>query len=164
MSAVRHNGKTERVVLGSILAVGGICALVPFSVAMYVPARGFCAPVVFVGVATVQLWNSVEHQSQRNRRLVTSLLCGVFLLHFIPGMMDLVHVENAAKARDRAIREALDSDGVLYTAPYPVRTKYSAQYGIQDLAEGEYWPNEIVAEYYGLTDIVVQTKAPEKSS
>ena len=76
-------------------------------------------------------------------------------------MMDLVHVEKASKARDRAIREALESDGILYTTPYPVKTKYSAQYGIQDLAEGEYWPNEFVVKYYGLKDVVVQTAETE---
>ncbi|HBB60910.1 MAG TPA: hypothetical protein DCZ61_03850 [Lachnospiraceae bacterium] len=161
MNAVRHNGKTEQVVLGSVLALGGICALVPFSVAMYVPARGFCAPVVFIGISTVLLWNSVERQSQRSRRIVTALLGGVFLLHFIPGMMDLVHVEKAAEARNRAIQEALDSDGVLYAVPYPVKTKYSAQYGIQDLAEGEYWPNEFVVKYYGLKDVVVRSAESE---
>ena len=161
MNAVRHNGKNERVVLGSILALGGISALVPFSVAMYVPARGFCAPVVFIGISVVLLWNSVEHQCQKKKRVVTVLLGALFLLHFIPGMMDLIHVEKAAEARNRAIQEALDSDGVLYTAPYPVKTKYSAQYGIQDLAEGEYWPNDFVVKYYGLKDVVVRTMESE---
>ena len=164
MIAVQSDGKNEKVMQAVILALGGSSALIPFSVAMYVPARGFCAPVVFIGISTVLLWNSVEHQSQKKMRIVAVSLGGLFLLHFIPGMMDLARVEKAAEARERAIREALDSDGVLYTAPYPVKTKYSAQYGIQDLAEGEYWPNDFVVKYYGLKDVVVLAEDIEKYS
>ena len=44
---------------------------------------------------------------------------------------------------------------MLFAKPYKVRTKYAALYGLQDLAPGESWPNDIIKEYYGLNEIVV---------
>ncbi len=163
-NAIQYKTATDKVLQAILIAVGGSCALIPFSVAMYVPARGFCAPVVFIGIATVMLWNRAENRSQSSERLALSVLGGLFLFYFILGMMDLVHVEQAAIRRDLAIEQALASDGILYAEPYPVKTKYSAQYGIQDLAEGENWPNAIMAEYYGLIDIVVRTAQSEENS
>ena len=57
--------------------------------------------------------------------------------------------------RDAAIRQALDGDGILTASPYPVKTKYSAQYGLLDLAEDENWPKDMIKEYYGLKEIIV---------
>ena len=53
------------------------------------------------------------------------------------------------------MEQALQTDGVLVAVPYPVKTKYSAQYGLVDLENGKSWPNDIIQEYYGLKDIVV---------
>jgi hypothetical protein len=60
--------------------------------------------------------------------------------------------------RQSAIQKALASDGILVAAPYPVKTKYSAQYGLQDIAEGEDWPKDMIKEYYGLKEIIVRSE------
>lgn len=57
--------------------------------------------------------------------------------------------------RDGAIRQALAGDGILTASPYPAKTKYSAQYGLLDLAEDENWPKDMIKEYYGLKEILV---------
>ena len=135
-----------------ILASGGLGALFLFAFAMYFPARSFCAPVIYIGIATSLLWFKT---GLRHSRLS---LCGValvFLLFAAAGLPDIWRVHEASLARDADIRRAIAGDGILYTSPYPVKTKYSAQYGLLDLAPGESWPNDYVKEYYRLQDIVV---------
>ena len=84
-------------------------------------------------------------------------MVGIFVICFALGFADIMRVSKAAHYRELAIEQALQSDGVLVTTPYPVKTKYSAQYGLSDLENGEYWPNETIQEYYGLKGIIVKT-------
>lgn len=135
-----------------ILFVGGMGALVLFGFAMYVPARGFCAPVVFAGIATVRLWSSV---GMRHRKVVMILLLFCFAGFFVGGITDIITVFHASEERMKAISEAQAGDGVLITTQYPVKTKYSAQYGLQDLTGEDSWPDDPFKVYYHLWDIVV---------
>ena len=135
-----------------ILFVGGMGALVLFGFAMYVPARGFCAPVVFAGIATVRLWSSV---GMRHRNAVVILFFLCFAVFFIGGITDIITVFHASEERMKAISEAQAGDGVLITTQYPVKTKYSAQYGLQDLTGEDSWPDDPFKVYYHLWDIVV---------
>ena len=135
-----------------ILGAGGISALLLFVLAMYVPARGFCAPVVFIGIATVRLYTALQHKISW---AVLIALLTVFVLFFTVGVSDVMHVYRAAIERDKAITAALSTDGILIASPYPEKTKYSAQYGIQDLTDDGSWPNDVIIEYYGLKDIHV---------
>ena len=144
--------KRETIVEAIILSIGGFSALALFALAMYIPARGFCAPIIFIGIATAKLWGALE---QNTSTAVRKALIGVFLVCFAFGFVDILHVSQAASKRNRAIEQALQSNGVLVATPYPVKTKYSAQYGLLDLLDGESWPNEIIQEYYGLKDIIV---------
>ena len=148
--------KTDRkvIVLSLIFFTSGLCALILFVAAMYVPARAFCSPVVFTAIAACLLHYKTEKtHSQKAVTGITLLLC--FLLFASVGLLDIWNVYVAAKEREKAIAYALETDGVLIAKPYPCRTKYSAQYGLSDLSEGEYWPNDYVKWFYGLKDIVV---------
>ena len=133
-----------------ILGIGGISALFLFALAMYVPARGFCAPVLYIGIATVRLYMALP---RRRSRTVFAALLSVFIVFFAVGVADIIQVNRAAVEREKAIAAALSSDGILVTSPFPEKTKYSAQYGLQDLTDDGSWPNDIIIEYYGLTDI-----------
>lgn len=137
-----------------ILWTGGLCALVPFALAMYIPARGFCAPVVFSSISASLLWASVPVR-QPFRRILCLSLAALTVFCFVLGTSDILTVYHASEEREKAIRRALETDGVLVAEPYPVRSKYSAQYGLQDLASGESWPNDVEKEYYGLQEIRV---------
>ncbi len=151
--AICCGASKSTIVEAVILSVGGISALALFALAMYIPARGFCAPVIFIGIATVRLWTAIK---QKNRLAVRTALTGVFLICFVLGVMDIIQVSQAAHKRESAIEQALQTDGILMATPYPVKTKYSAQYGLMDLENGESWPNDIIQEYYGLKGIVVK--------
>ena len=135
-----------------ILFFGGLSALIPFSVGLYIPARGFCAPVIFIGIAAVLL---LEKTELSHRAAVCSCGAALFALLFLTGCADILRVHQAANMRDAAIRQALAGDGILTASPYPVKTKYSAQYGLLDLAEDENWPKDMIKEYYGLKEILV---------
>ena len=135
-----------------ILSVGGLGALLPFAAAMYIPARAFCAPVAFVGIAAVLLLESNEIPF---RRACFRSLAIVFFLFFVIGCADILNVHRAEVERQRAIRQALADNGILLASPYPEKTKYSAQYGLLDISEEEAWPKDIMKEYYGLKEIIV---------
>ena len=126
--------------------------MIPFSAAMYIPARGFCAPTVFTGIAIALLLEKID---MAYRRLFNKVLTIVFLLLFITGAADILTVHHADLKRQAAIQEALTGDGILVASPYPVKTKYSAQYGLLDLMPDEDWPKDMIKEFYGLKDIIV---------
>ena len=143
-----------------VLGVGGISALLLFVLAMYVPARGFCAPVVFIGIATVRLYAALQHK--KSWTVVVALL-SVFAVFLSVGVFDIMLVNRASIERDKAITAALSSDRILIASPYPEKTKYSAQYGIQDLTDDGSWPNDVIAEYYGLKGIMTVTETGDHS-
>lgn len=155
LATLKKGIKGEELRMPLILFFGGLSALIPFSVAMYVPARGFCAPTVFIGIAAVLLLGKTE---MTHRSLLCRIYAVLFSLLFLIGCWDILAVHHAELERQSAIRQALAGDGVLVTSPYPEKTKYSAQYGLQDLAEGEDWPKDMIKEYYGLREIIVVSK------
>ena len=138
-----------------ILTLSGLGALLLFLLAMYIPARGFCAPTVFMGVASGLLWGTAKPEKPKN---AIGLLILVFAVFFAFGFSDIWSLHRQAEKREADIREALQNDGILVAEPYSVRTKYAALYGLQDLTPGEMWPNDIIKEYYGLKEIHVAGK------
>ncbi len=149
---LKQNLLNELFLMPMILFFGGLSALIPFSVAMYVPARGFCAPTVFIGIAAVLL---LEKNDMAHRRFTCKGIFIAFSLLFIIGVADILAVYHADLKRQTAIQEALAGDGILVASPYPEKTKYSAQYGLLDIAESEDWPKDMIKEFYGLKDIIV---------
>ena len=150
--ALKQKLRAEIFLMPLILLFGGLSALIPFSVAMYIPARGFCAPTVFTGIAAVLLLEKTEIPY---RSLILKIFTTLFSLLFLAGCADILSVHRADMERQAAIRQALAGDGILITSPYPEKTKYSAQYGLQDLAEDEDWPKDMIKEFYGLKEIIV---------
>jgi hypothetical protein len=153
--AIKEKLHREAFVMPMILFFGGLSALIPFSVAMYVPSRGFCAPTVFIGIAAVLF---LRKEDIPHRGLICKVFAILFSLLFVIGCADIFAVHHADLERQSAIQKALASDGILVAAPYPVKTKYSAQYGLQDIAEGEDWPKDMIKEYYGLKEIIVRSE------
>lgn len=154
-SALEQKLLGEEILVPLFLFFGGLSALIPFSAAMYIPARGFCAPTVFTGIAIALLLEKID---MAYRRLFNKVLTIVFLLLFITGAADILTVHHADLKRQAAIQEALTGDGILVASPYPVKTKYSAQYGLLDLMPDEDWPKDMIKEFYGLKDIIVLSK------
>lgn len=144
----------ERVIIldALSLAVSGLGALLLFLLAMYVPARGFCAPIVFMGISSGLLWGSVKPEKPK---AALGMLLVAFAVFFAVGFSDIWSLHRQAVKREAAIQQALQTDGVLLAEPYTACTKYAALYGIRDIAPGEMWPNDIIKEYYGLKEIRV---------
>ncbi len=152
--AIHKKKDRKTIVLALIFFFSGLCALLLFVAAMYVPARAFCSPVVFTAIASCLLYFKTEKTPSKEAVMgITLLLC--FLIFASVGLSDIWNVHVAAKEREKAITYALETDGVLIARPYPCRTKYSAQYGLSDLSEIEYWPNDYVKWFYGLKEIIV---------
>ncbi len=150
-SVLRQGEQKEVIVLSLIFTFGGLCALVLFVAAAYVPARAVCAPVFFICISCALLMSLL----QTPPKLLLTAATGIFLLFFVTGAADILTVHQAALERDKEIEKARQTDKVLAVSPYPCRTKYSAQYGLQDVEPGVAWPNDMIALYYGMDQLIV---------
>ena len=144
--------QTERIILSLIFVFGGLCALILFAAAAYVPARACCAPVLFMCISCALLMSGL----QKPQKALLSVAAGIFILYFATGFKDIMSVHHAALEREREIESARETDRVLVTSPYPCRTKYSAQYGLQDVEPGAAWPNDMIVLYYGMDRLIVK--------
>ena len=151
------NAKTERILLSLIFAFSGIAGFSLFLFGEYFPLRGFCAPVTLLILAAVFLLAEFD-KNQLGISLRTAgivLLTGFFTICFSLGGADIYHVHRAAIEREAAFAEAAAGDKRVVLTRYPCKTKYSAQYGNQDLYPDADWPNGIMADYYDVVRIIV---------
>ena len=151
------DAKTERILLSLIFSFSGIAGFSLFLFGEYFPLRGFCAPVTLLILAAVFLLAEFD-RNQLGRSLKTAgivLLTGFFAVCFSVGGADIYHVHQAAIEREAAFAEAAAGDKRVELTRYPCKTKYSAQYGNQDLYPDAGWPNGIMADYYDVIRIIV---------
>ena len=83
------------------------------------------------------------------------MLTGFFTICFSVGGADIYHVRQAAIEREAAFAKAAAGDKRVELTLYPCKTKYSAQYGNQDLYPDAGWPNGDMADYYDVIRIIV---------
>ena len=161
VSLIRRGDK-ERILLSLIFAFSGISGFSLFLFGEYIPVRGFCAPVTMLILAAVYLAEPYWHKAGRNLRFVMfGLLTACFLLCFSLGGADIGRVHQAAIEREAAFAAAAAGDKRVDLIPYPCKTKYSAQFGNQDLMPDADWPNGVMADYYDVIRIVVVEPAEE---
>ncbi len=154
--AIKEKTDAERILLAVNLFFSGMCAFALFLFGEYLPARAFCAPVLLTLLAAVLLSDGLTCLKTR-RRLSILILTASFAVTLMFGVSDIVTVYRASVVRENAFREAAEGNKILTTFPYPCRSKYSAQYGNADLAPDADWPNGIMADYYGVERIIVET-------
>lgn len=136
-----------------LLFLGGICSLPLFLFASYFPARGCAAAVLFSVLSGALVLR--ELGQGRGMRLAAAATVLAFALFFSLGTADILAVHRSELERQSLIRQAQQGDGIVMAPAHPVRSKYSAQYGLNDLnAEGS-WPDDIIARYYGLRQITL---------
>ena len=151
------NAKTERILLSLIFAFSGIAGFSLFLFGEYFPLRGFCAPVTLLILAAVFLLAEFDrNQLGRSLKAAGIVLLTVFFTVCISlGGADIYHVHQAAIEREAAFAEAAAGDKRVELTRYPCKTKYSAQYGNQDLYPDAGWPNGVMADYYDVIRIIV---------
>ena len=155
-SALNRRTDTERILVSLIFAIGGVSGVALFLFGEYFPIRGFCAPVTLMILAAVYLAGPERGKSYHPRRTaVTGLVTVCFFLCLLLGGEDIYRVHLTAIEREAAFAEAAAGDKRVVLTPYPCRTKYSAQYGNQDLYPDAGWPNGVMADYYDVIRIIV---------
>ena len=143
-------GKTEgkRLVLPALLFCSGLASVALFVAASYFPARG-SAVSVLLSILSGVLAADAAFPSRKNR-IITAFVALVFAVCFTLGTADTLAVHRSEGQRQEQIRLARESDGILIASPHPVRSKYSAQYGLADLNPEGSWPGDVIARYYEL--------------
>ena len=154
--SLMKRGDKERILLALFFAVGGISGCALFLFGEYFPTRGFCAPVTMMILAAVCLTEPHWNRAGRNLRAATiGLVTACFVVCFLIGGADIHRVYQASVEREAAFAEAAAGDKRVVLTPYPCKTKYSAQYGNQDLIPDADWPNGVMADYYDVIRIIV---------
>ena len=154
--ALKRQAYADRIVLSLIFAFSGIAGCALFLFGEYIPIRGFCAPVTLMILAAVYL--AAPNSTKIGKKWKTAVLIfasACFSLCFSLGGADICRVHRAAVEREAAFAEAAAGNKRVVLTPYPCRTKYSAQYGNQDLLPDADWPNGIMADYYDVIRIIV---------
>ena len=160
--SLARRGDKERILLSLIFAFGGISGFALFLFGEYFPVRGFCAPVTMMILAAVYLAEPHWNKAGGNLRYaIFGILTACFVLHFSIGGADIYRVHRAAAEREAAFVAAAAGDKRVVLTPYPCKTKYSAQYGNQDLVPDADWPNGVMADYYDVIRIIVVEPAEE---
>ena len=144
--------KGDRLLLAGLLFLGGLCCLPLFLFALYFPARGTAAPVLFAVLSGVLLLGELREGRGRKAAFLALMLC--FALSLSLGTADILSVYRSELRRQEQIRLAQQGDGVAVAALHPVRSKFSAQYGLADLTENGEWPNDVMAQYYCIDRIL----------
>ena len=149
-------GDKERILSALILAFSGISGCSLFLFGEYFPVRGFCAPVTLLILGAVCLADPEWNRAGRNLKIAIScLLAACFVLCFSLGGADIYRVHQAAGEREAAFAEAAAGEKRVVLTPLPCKTKYSAQFGNQDLMPDAGWPNGVMADYYDVIRIIV---------
>lgn len=149
-------GDKERILSALILAFSGISGCSLFLFGEYFPVRGFCAPVTLLILGAVCLAEPEWNRAGRNLKIAIScLLAACFVLCFSLGGADIYRVHQAAGEREAAFAEAAAGEKRVVLTPLPCKTKYSAQFGNQDLMPDAGWPNGVMADYYDVIRIIV---------
>ena len=149
-------GDKERILSALIFAFSGILGCSLFLFGEYFPVRGFCAPVTLLILGAVYLAEPQWNRAGRNLKTAISiLLAACFVLCFPLGGADIRQVHQAAAEREAAFSEAAAGDKRVVLTPLPCKTKYSAQFGNQDLTPDAGWPNGVMADYYDVIRIIV---------
>ena len=156
-TSLAQRTKKEQIALAAIFVFSGFSGFALFLFGEYIPIRGFCAPVTMLILATVYLAEPNGNASENALRAAKSwLLAACFAICFTFGSADIYRVHQAAVEREAAFTEAAAGDKRVVLKRYPCRTKYSAQYGNQDLLPDADWPNGVMADYYNVIRIIVE--------
>lgn len=146
----RTEGK--RLVLPALLFFSGLGSVALFALASYFPPRGSAVSVLFAVLGGVMAFDSLP--LPRLKRAAAAAVVPAFVVCLALGTADILAVHGSELQRQELIRLAREGDGVLIAQPHPVRSKYSAQYGLADLNPEGDWPNDVMARYYELERIL----------
>lgn len=154
-------GKTEgeRLVFPALLFFSGLGSVALFVIASYFPPRGSAVSVLFAILGGAMAFDSL--QLPRWKRAATAAVALAFALCLALGTADILAVHGSERQRQERIRLAREGDGTAIAWPHPVRSKYSAQYGLADLNPEGTWPDDVMAYYYGLEQLRAPRSADE---
>ena len=153
--AVYRRAPADVLLAAAVLFAAGLASCALFLAASYFPARGLCSLVTLscLGGALALAPTLPETGRIKAARILLAIL---LLLCLTVSLVDLVSLRSAANEREARIEAALSAGAdSVELAPYPVLSRFNAQYGLADLEPGADWPNGIMAKYYGLRAIDV---------
>ncbi len=149
--ALLGRAEGERLAFPALLFFSGLASVALFVLASYFPPRGSAVSVLFALLGGAMVFDSL-----RLPRLEKAALAAVglaFALCLSLGTADILAVHRSERQRQELIRLAREGNGIAIAQPHPVRSKYSAQYGLADLNPEGVWPDDTMARYYGLEQL-----------
>lgn len=138
-------------IAAGIMFLAGLGSVAAFAFARYFPHRALCATTCWTVLACQILLADLWRHKNYLASVVFGVVFGLFVFSFALGALDISVVYKASLERNAQIREALAAgEREIALEPFAPETKYSAAYGLTDIADGENeWPNNSLAAYYG---------------
>jgi hypothetical protein len=147
----------ERLVLSGVLTFGAVAANYMLIVASYYPERCMCTSTMLLLLSCAVL---VPELMKTKGGVVCACGCAaltiLFLFRLVPGTYDIYKTYVDFQARQEIIYEKIQEGETDLVLPcVHASTKYSAFAGTKDLdtEDAETWPNNAMAEYYGVEHI-----------
>ncbi len=153
------------IVFPSLLLFGAVLANYAMILTNAYPERAMFGATMFVISAVVMLCGRIEINVNRIQKAV--ICCVVFafvLISVLFGTFDIVATDIVYTNREQQLEAATSQGDVETIATYAIKplTKYSALYGLEDIAfqgDSEKWISSVMAKRFGASDIYATTLA-----
>ena len=158
--AKKENADNRIILSAHVLAIGALASNFVLVFASYFVLRCTVCFIFMSIFATSLLYGSIENRDfGKPGRICGRIFTAVLSLAILVGLTDNIITYSVIKENERIIAEAVEAgeDEAPLNLPRPF-TKYNAVKGLVYLTEGDgnAWPNNEMAKYYGLKKITVK--------
>ena len=156
LSAIYYRTDRKKILSSAVFAASGLASAAVFVFAIYRPARSCCYFVLLLVTAILILLSDLSEKFSRPlKRVLAGLLIIAFVFCFAFGLADNISVKRQDIVIQQQILEAAsEGKNRIELHPYEYLTKYSALYGIDNIATEYCWLNHYMGMYYGFEELV----------
>ncbi len=153
------------IVVPSLLMIGAGLANYAMILTNAYPERAMFGATMFVISAVVMLCGRIEiNISRLQKAVVCCVAFGFVLVSVLFGTFDIIATDIVYTNREQFLETTTRQDDVEVVATYAIKplTKYSALYGLEDVAfpgDSEKWISSVMAQKFGVVDIYATTLA-----
>ena len=157
----------DRILLSAALMLGSLCANFSLSLASYYPERCIAFPAVLLIAADAVLLSELFSGKAKLSVLCAAAVLVLPTLYWgVYGFADITNVYLQVRTNETAIAEAAARGESSVTVPYiETQTRYSALVGLKylDTENPQSWPNDVMADVFGIGEIRCEPDATKEA-
>lgn len=156
VSGAYYRVDPKKLAASVVFGLAGFASVAVFLLAIYRPARSCCYFTVLAAAACLIMLSELAGRADsRKLNAFGTALAAAFLIFFAVGVNDVASVKRQDTAIMDTIAAAQESGAKkVELPPYEYTTKYSALYGIDNIATEYCWLNHYMGMYYGFDELI----------